>query len=112
MIYLASPYSHDSEAVRHHRYRSVMRVTAGLLAQGHFIYSPILHCHELARHHELRTDFAFWQNYNFDMLAHADELFVLTLVGWQKSVGVQAEIAFAQERGIPVKFVNEDLEIR
>ena len=102
--YIASPYSSPNGVVMTERFKQVESFVAQLLIADHFVYSPIVHCHELARGHELRTDFDYWQRYNRAMLSKASLLIVLMLDGWEDSKGVQAEIAFAEQCGIPVDY--------
>ena len=104
MLYLASPYSDPDNAVRDQRFRAACRATAALLCSGHVVYSPIVHGHPLVEF-GLPTDWEFWQRYDREHLARCDELVVLTLDGWQESVGVQAEIRIAQELAKPVSFL-------
>jgi len=106
-IYIASPYTDPDWEVMVKRFTLAEEVTAQLLRQGDHIYSPIVHCHELAQKHELPTDFEFWQNYNRAMLSKASELYVLAMDGWEDSKGVQAEREFAKQCGIPVTIVEE-----
>lgn len=91
MIYLASPYSGTPEVMQQ-RYEATRAVTADTLKDGEFVYSPIVHCHDLALHHDIPKDFAFWSKYNFHMLDLADQLWVLMLPGWKESRGVTAEV--------------------
>ena len=105
MIYLASPYSHNNPSVMQARFKMAEKYTALLLQQGRVIFSPIVHCHELAKTYELPTDFAFWANYCLGMLEKADELWVLGLDGWRHSAGVTAEIKFAENNLIGWRFV-------
>lgn len=102
-IYLASPYSDKSRTVRHGRYLQVAETTAELLRQGLHVYSPIVHCHELAERHNLPKDFAFWEKYNFAMLEQASALHILELEGWEQSKGVRGEIQFAVKTGITIQ---------
>lgn len=108
MIYLASPYSSPDPLIMRTRFLLAEQVTASFLRRGVFIYSPIVHCHEIAAKYELPGDFAFWQGYNIDMLRRADSLAVLAIPGWKKSTGVQAEIEFARLAGIPIQAVNDE----
>ncbi|MCP5014648.1 MAG: DUF1937 family protein, partial [Ketobacter sp.] len=48
MIYLAQPYTDPNPDVREHRFNLGERYTAELLQNGQWVYSPIVHCHELA----------------------------------------------------------------
>lgn len=104
MIYLASPYSSIDPQIMEERYLHVARETARLLNEHQIIYSPIVHCHELAKLFDLPHDFDFWQHYNLGMINAAKELWVLPLPGWDISKGVQAEIIYAQSMGKVVKF--------
>lgn len=104
MIYLASPYSHPDELVRHDRFAQALQATATMLRDGLIVYSPIVHCHPLARVYDLPTDFAFWQNYNFGILKHAEGLWVLMIDGFESSLGVQNEIIYAKELCIPYHY--------
>ncbi|MEX1230840.1 MAG: DUF1937 family protein [Planctomycetaceae bacterium] len=103
MIYLASPYSHPDPAVRESRYRLACHAVAILLHAGLTCYSPIVHSHPLAQY-GFPTDWAFWEPHNREHLARCDELVVLTIRGWQESVGVAAEVALAEELGKPVRY--------
>lgn len=93
--YVAGPYSGDEEArAKEHR-----RLTAKLLIAGVVCYSPIVHCHEMAREHRLPGDAAFWAWYNFAMLDAAGKVILLELPGWQTSKGTTAELLRALSRG-------------
>ena len=106
MIYLASPYSHPDPAVREQRFRAACRVVAALLRAGHVVFSPIVHCHVLVEH-GLPTDWAFWRHVDREHLKRCDEVVVLMLDGWNRSVGVRVEIRIAQELGKPVGYLAE-----
>lgn len=103
-LYLASPYSHENPEVMKLRYLSAMDATAYLLKQNVAVYSPIVHCHEIANVHELPKDFEFWMKYNYRMLSPARKLLVLTIDGWEKSTGVRAEITYALTHCKPVLY--------
>jgi hypothetical protein len=106
-IYVASPFSHSDPEVRHKRYLRAMWYTMSLLKNRQWAYSPIVHCYEMARLHDLATDAIFWMDYNFALLSQARELHVLCLDGWKDSVGVKGEVAFWRHgKGTSVKFVE------
>ncbi|GIW80418.1 MAG: hypothetical protein KatS3mg105_2225 [Gemmatales bacterium] len=108
MIYLASPYSHDDPTVCEQRYRDACRAVAGLLHQGLPAFSPIVHSHPLVQY-GLPADWSFWQRYDRELLARCDEVVVLMLEGWEKSVGVREEVRIARELGKPVRYLAPDL---
>ena len=99
-IYLASPYTNDPD----NNFKLAEAHTAKALKQGLVIFSPIVHCHEIAKEYNLPPDFDFWQNYNFGMLRSAEVLHVLMIEGWEDSKGVQAEIDFAVQHDISILY--------
>jgi nucleoside 2-deoxyribosyltransferase len=102
MIYLASPFSHSEPAVRHARYVAVCKAAAFLIANGCHVFSPIAHSYALAEVGGLDGDWETWRALDLSMIARCDELMVVTLDGWDKSVGVAAEVAEAERLGKPV----------
>lgn len=108
VVYLASPYTDDDSDVERERYFAVRAVAAVLLAAGVHVYSPIVHCHPMAKAQGLPTDAAFWRKYNFAMVERCDCVAVLTLDGWDESRGVAGEIAHAQKHGKPVHHLTID----
>jgi len=112
MIYLASPYTDPSAVIMDQRYEAAMHCTALMLRRRMYVYSPIVHCHELAKRHELPRDFEFWQKYDLHMLDRSSQILVLKLPGWQESRGVTAELAHARSTCMPralVEVVKDDL---
>lgn len=106
MIYLASPYTHADKGIMHQRFVEVERATAGLMAKRIHVYSPIVHCHELARNFSLPTDFDYWKSYNFDMIRRCDSFLILNIDGWVESKGVQGERKFAELCQLPTGLLN------
>lgn len=102
MIYLASPYSHPDPAIRQARHDAVARFAGAMIKRGMVVYSPIAHTHAIAQVCDLPGTWEFWKRQDEAMLDLASGLVVLCLDGWQESVGVQAEIAYANCRGIEV----------
>src|SRR5688572_28841245 len=106
MIYLASPYSHPNPLVREARFEAACRTTAELVRAGHVVFSPIVHGHPLVRF-GTPTDWAFWERHDRAYLSRCQLLLILTLEGWEQSIGVQAEIGIARTLGLPVAFLVE-----
>lgn len=76
---------------------------------GVHAYSPIVHCHELAKIAELPKTAEFWEKYNFAMLERADALWVLMLPGWEDSKGCAAEAQEASRLKKPIiQFVPKE----
>lgn len=104
--YIASPYSHPEPEVMRERFYAAMAFTAWKLKRREAVYSPIVHCHEMAVVEDLPTDFAFWEHYNMQMLVPARALIVLCIDGWEDSVGVKGEIRFAYLLGKPTFYAH------
>jgi hypothetical protein len=113
-LYLGQPYTAINPdgspclELMEWRYEQGAKVTASLLNKGIFVYSPIVHCHELAKKFEMPRDFAFWQDYNFAMLAKAKAIIVLELPGWEDSLGLKGEIQFTKSLGRSVMRIKEE----
>lgn len=104
--YLASPYSHENKQIMEQRFHEVKAATAWLLQRNDWVYSPIVHCHQLALDHQLPTDFKFWKNYDKVMILNSSQFYILKIHGWVNSKGVTGEIKIAAEFGIPQYEVN------
>lgn len=107
-IYLASPYTAGGANgfLREWRYLQAMEHMAWLLRRGIHVYSPIVHCHELAKTADLPKTAGFWKKYNFAMLGASDGVQVLRLEGWLLSGGIAEEVAEARRIQIPVAYVE------
>lgn len=105
MMYLASPYSDPDPAVREARFKAACRAAADLMRAGHVVFCPVVHSHPLTAF-GLPTDWSYWERCDREFLRRCDEVVVLTLDGWQRSVGVQAEIHLAGELAKPVSFLD------
>lgn len=105
MIYLASPYSHKHAYMRALRYKAVEKFVAERFGHA-IIFSPILYTHHMARRQELPTDAASWKFFNDQMMNLATIMWVLMIPGWKESLGVQNEIAYANDIGLPIEYIE------
>ena len=103
--YLASPYSGSVEVMQQ-RYEAALRIVGILLKKREWVYSPIVHAHEIAVRYAMPRDAKFWWEYNKTMMEAAERLLVLTLPGWRESVGVAMEVEFFSPLSKPILFVN------
>lgn len=108
MRYLASPYSHVDPTIKEARYQAVCRAAAKLVAQGMHVLSPVAASHGLHVHGGLDMRWDFWKDYDRELIGMCDGLIVVTMDGWQESVGVKAEIEIARELGLPITYMAWD----
>ena len=112
MIYLCSVYSHgegktDPE-VRQRRYELVRDFVAKNIERP--LYSPIVHCHEMATLYEMPKDDEFWKQKDRNIIRRCDAVWILDIPNeegwlWDQSEGIRDEATFAMECGIPVQRV-------
>ena len=110
MIYLASPYSHESVHIRRLRYRMATQYAAEcIITRQECVFSPIVYAHDMAELFNLPFDAATWAGFNDEMQKACSTLRVLKLPGWEESKGVTAEIALAESLGQQIEYVEAAL---
>lgn len=106
LVYLACPYSFGDAATRGARFEAVTKTAAELMKQGHNVFSPITHGHPV----NLMGVAGGWHRWapvdEAILSTCCREMIVLTLEGWQESIGIQAEIALADKLGIPITYMD------
>lgn len=101
--YLASPYrAYPGGLEAAHELAAA--AAAALIDRGLEVYSPIAHSHHIARS-VLAADATsdFWLQRQKPFLRAAHGLLLLTAPGWDRSSGIQFEIAFMEAAGKPVR---------
>lgn len=106
MIYLASPYSHLSSAIRYARFLAARDYTWRCMQLGEIIFSPIAYGHQFAQAYGASAAAVDWQALNESMILGSHAVRVLRLEGWEKSAGVDMEIRFAKTHGIEVEYAD------
>ena len=77
------------------------------MREGHHVFSPIAYTHPIATRCDLPMEFDYWSNYDQMMIRKCDAFYVLTLDGWDTSVGVLAEIQFVlHETDLTVTYLD------
>ena len=108
LIYLASPYS-KYPGGRLLAFREACQKAGELMEQGLNVFCPIAHSHSIEEWcFDDRKDGDWWLKQDFAVLEHCDELYVYMMPGWKESYGVGAEIDYAEQLNIPIKFVHYD----
>lgn len=109
MLYIASPYTHADPKITEQRYHETCLFTGALMQAGVNCFSPIAHCHEIARMCMLPTDCGFWQKHNEMWLARSTGLIVLMLPGWKESIGIKHELSIAAKLNLPIFYMQPGL---
>lgn len=108
-IYLACPYSHPSAEMRHLRFQVVSRIAGELIEQRLTVFSPITHGHAISLFSPaLPGDWGFWEPHCYSFLSWAEMLLVVDIPGREASVGVNAEIALAEDIGLIIEILDKD----
>lgn len=108
MIYLASPYSHPSEAVRYARYLAARFTTITLLKKGIPVFSPIVYGKDMES--LIGTDYKSWAPFNDSMLELCTSVHVLCIEGWNKSRGIEHEVRLAADLNKPIIYFTQNGE--
>ena len=109
LFYLASPYTHKDKKVRRHRSKTATRAAIDLLKHRIHVFSPISYNSNADWNRtELPCEWPFWEVYDKNFLCRCDSVLVLMVEGWDKSVGIAAEIEFAKELNIPVFYKTQE----
>ena len=103
LIYLAAPLGHQDPSIRHERFESVNRYCGYLIRQHELVFSPLSLGDSLD---EDAIPNSAWYAIGLQMLSRCDELRILTLDGWQDSVGVTLETRYARQLCIPVSVAD------
>ena len=112
LVYMASPYTHKSARVRHKRFVDVTKAGAKLKEAGFAVVLPITTSVPMVKYSGLKSTWEDWKDNDLEFLSCCDALVVLKLDGWKESIGVKAEMVFADQHLIPIFEVeNTDEDI-
>lgn len=113
LVYLASPYSHPDSDVKLQRYKLTTKLSATIMQiyEDVLIFNPITHTHNIAVLGGFSGGWERWAEFDLRIIDACDELWVHTMVGWQESIGVSAEIEYARKIDIPVRKANMSVGI-
>ena len=96
LVYVASPLTHSDPAIRQKRFEAVRDYIGKKYKEGNqnMHFSPILYSYEIGQLFTLPHTANFWENIDHVILSKCDKLEILTIEGWDTSVGVQMEMAY------------------
>jgi hypothetical protein len=113
LVYLATPYTkYEGGIDKAHEDACVL--AGALLNKGIRVFSPIAHCHMIAKlggveplSHEI------WLEIDEPLMEPCEAILVGELDGWDESYGVDYELDVFNAAGKPVFFINPNtLEVR
>lgn len=110
--FISSPYKHKNPDVVEARVKLTKLYANTLIKRGMLVYSPIVYAtafKSLAACEEIPE--SVWVGHSMYMLASAARIVILEIKGYMESVGIAAEIAFAELKDIPITYSSE-LEIK
>lgn len=111
IIYLASPYSHKSKMMMKARRTAVDKIGAELQVKYHNKYAFILPITTSATLKDYQPklmdeDFNYWEKTDLTFISVCREIWVAMIEGWEKSIGVAAEVKFAEDNNIKVRYLD------
>jgi len=109
-IYLGIPYSGTAKE-RADRFAIVNYVAGVLIDSGNIVMSPISQGHPIAVSHDLPTDWKYWRDVCRSFIDWCDCVYIVTVDGWKESIGVQAEIEYANKSGKEVILIDLNGEV-
>lgn len=104
MIYLAIPYTGNEKR----SFEMATEIAAELSIRGRVVYSPITHSHPMTQYRDLPGTWDFWSKIDHAFIDGCECIYVIMADGWEQSTGVQAEIEYAQDIGMPVYYFEPE----
>lgn len=110
LIYVATPYSKYAAGLNEAAIDACV-VTGELMRHGFTCVSPIAHSHFVAEYAGLdKLDYGIWIPQNEPLLYASNCIAVAKLPGWDVSIGVKAEVNWADKNSRPVVYLDVDLD--
>lgn len=106
LIFISSPYTHESKDVINKRVEQVTRFCGKMMLKGYTVISPITYGHAILEYTDMGGDWETWNKFCESLISKCDEMWVLKLDGWEESVGIQGEIVLCEIYNIPIKYVE------
>jgi len=112
LIHLTAPYSDESPEVRLYRVVEVAKIASRVSLKGTHVICPMLERHLMTVYGTTQdTGWTARQVETINVLTRCEELWIVVLEGWEKSIGVRAETIAALELKMPIKLINNNLTL-
>lgn len=100
LIFLSSPLDHPDPKVRAERVKEILKIAAELGERGYTVITPVGYTVELQK----IADFKYgWYDWCLRLLKRCDVLWIVKMNGWEESLGMKLEIAFAKGKGMTIR---------
>ena len=106
LVFISSPYSHKDPEVMELNYELVSKFVLKLINSGVNATSPIAYGHPLVKLGKLPSSWEFWEEFCLSFLERSSKMIVYKIPGWENSIGMKAEIEFAEKNNIPIEYVE------
>ena len=106
LVYLALPYTSNDVYIREDRFLKACHACAHAMNEWKtLIVSAIVHTHPLVVRYPMPVEWEFWAKYDEKLIGTCEELWVLCIPGYTNSVGTNAEIKIAKDKGIRIRYM-------
>ena len=106
IVYLACPYTHADPYVREDRFLLSCKACAFAMKEwGINMTSAIVFTHPLVTRYPMPVEWEFWAKYDEVVINVCEELWVLCVPGFTNSVGTNAEIKIARDKGMRIRYM-------
>lgn len=102
--YVSAPYGNAVD--KNERMKIITHHSSSCLKRDEYIICPLTMGHEFIKHNELPYSSEWWLNWCIALLSKCTEMDVLCIEGWKESVGVTAEIDFAEKNKIKINYIT------
>jgi len=101
-VYVAIPYTGNEEE----SFKLANKAAGDVIAEGNIPFSPISMTHPIALECDIDGEWEAWEKIDYEFLNWCDEVLVVNYDNemTEKSVGVNAEIAYASNLGKEIKY--------
>lgn len=108
--YIATPYTHPDPKVVEKRVKDTEDCVVHIIKSFHDVvpFSPILYSLSLQRSGIENPSREGWYAFGLAFLRKADRVVVMEFDGWESSIGVALEIAFAKAKGLPISYYTKE----
>lgn len=106
LVYVSSPYSKVADKDFLMKTVSAFTGKYMLLNKGEYAVSGLLHHYAIKEEPKLGSDYKFWKEWCDLFMSRCDKVVVLTIDGWETSVGVAGEIEYAKKNNMPIVYIN------